>query len=65
MHVIGDAHVYSNHVDPLKEQLKRSPRAFPTLHIKSDTTDIDGFNYEDFEVNGYKPHKKIKMEMAI
>jgi len=50
VHVIGDAHVYCNHVDALKEQLKNEPRAFPTLKINADKTDIDSFVYEDFEV---------------
>ena len=65
VHVIGDAHVYSNHVDALKLQLEREPRPFPTLKINTDCTDIDGFKYSDFEIVGYKPHKKIKMQMAV
>jgi dihydrofolate reductase/thymidylate synthase len=65
IHVIGDAHVYLNHVEPLKEQLKRTPRPFPTLKINTDTTDIDGFTYEDFKVEGYKPMKSVKMKMAV
>lgn len=65
IHTIGDAHVYVNHVDALKEQLKRSPRAFPKLIIKNTGNDIDGFCFDDFEVVGYKPHKTIKMEMAV
>uniref|UniRef100_A0A7S3LMZ6 Bifunctional dihydrofolate reductase-thymidylate synthase n=2 Tax=Aplanochytrium stocchinoi TaxID=215587 RepID=A0A7S3LMZ6_9STRA len=65
VHVIGDCHVYSNHVEPLKEQLTREPRPFPKLKINTDCTDIDGFKYEDFEIVGYKPHKTIKMQMAV
>jgi thymidylate synthase len=65
IHVIGDAHVYLNHVTPLREQLTREPRAFPSLRIKRDVADIDDFKYEDFEVVGYKPHKTIKMKMAV
>jgi len=65
VHTIGDAHVYLNHVDALKEQLKRSPRAFPKLSIKEDKTDIDSFEYDDFEVVGYNPHGAIKMKMAV
>ena len=41
IHTIGDAHVYFNHVDALKEQLKRTPRPFPKLKIKRDVDDID------------------------
>lgn len=65
VHVIGDAHVYLNHVAPLREQLTREPRAFPKLCIKREVVDIDDFKYEDFEVAGYKPHKTIKMQMAV
>lgn len=65
VHVIGDAHVYSNHVDALREQLTREPRPFPTLKINPAKTNIDSFVYEDFTVEGYKPHKKIEMQMAV
>ena len=65
IHVIGDCHVYTNHVEPLKEQLTREPRPFPKLHIKTANTDIDKFSYEDFEIVGYNPHKSIKMKMAV
>mmetsp|Transcript_4221 Transcript_4221/g.6175 ORF Transcript_4221/g.6175 Transcript_4221/m.6175 type:complete len:520 (-) Transcript_4221:99-1658(-) len=65
VHTIGDAHVYSNHVDALKEQLERAPRAFPKLKMNPDKKDIDSFTFDDFEVVGYKPHKTIKMKMAV
>ena len=65
IHVIGDAHVYLNHVEPLREQLLRAPRAFPTLRIDPSVTDIDGFEYSHFTLEGYKPHKSIKMKMAV
>ena len=65
VHVIGDAHVYSNHVDALREQLTREPRPFPRLTINPTKTDIDSFVYEDFTVEDYKPHKKIEMQMAV
>jgi len=65
VHVIGDAHVYLNHVDPLKEQLKRTPRKFPMLKINPNKKDIDGFEYADFKIEGYKPHKTIRMKMAV
>lgn len=65
IHVIGDCHIYKNHVEPLKEQLDREPREFPKLKINTDNTDIDKFKYEDFELIGYKPHKTIKMEMSV
>ena len=65
IHTIGDAHVYLNHVDALKEQLKRNPREFPKLKINPEKKKIDDFNFDDFEVVGYKPHKTIKMKMAV
>ena len=65
VHCIGDAHVYLNHVEPLKQQLERTPRPFPTLDIDPSVTDIDGFQFDHFTVNGYKPHKSIKMKMAV
>ena len=65
IHVIGDAHVYLNHIEPLKEQLKRTPRSFPTLTINPKVDDIDGFTYDDFTVHDYHPLSAIKMKMAV
>merc|ERR1712198_664151 len=65
VHSFGDAHVYSNHVDALEEQLKREPRPFPTLTMKRKVETINDFTMEDFELEGYKPHPKIKMDMAV
>jgi len=65
VHVIGDAHVYLNHVSALEEQITRQPRQFPKLLIKNKIDDIDQFTAEDFEVVGYNPHPTIKMEMAL
>lgn len=65
VHVIGDAHVYSNHVEPLKVQLERQPKPFPTLTIDPSVRDIDGFRMEHFRIDGYDPHQAVKMEMAV
>ncbi|XP_022226006.2 thymidylate synthase [Drosophila obscura] len=65
VHTMGDTHVYLNHVDPLKEQLERKPRPFPKLKIKRKVENIEEFRYEDFEVIGYDPYPKIKMDMAV
>lgn len=65
IHTIGDAHIYRNHIDALKEQLERTPRAFPKLVINPNKTNIDEFQLSDFEVVGYNPHKPIKMKMAV
>ena len=67
VHTLGDAHVYANHVEPLREQLRNRPRPFPTLRIRggAEKREIDGFEPEDFELEGYAPHKKIDMVMAV
>ena len=65
VHTLGDVHVYVNHVEPLKEQLKREPRPFPTVSIKRKVENIEDFKFEDFELQGYKPYPKIAMEMAV
>lgn len=65
VHCLGDAHVYSNHVAPLKVQLERVPRPFPKLTIKRKIANIEDFTMDDFQLDGYKPHPKIKMEMAV
>ncbi|OEU06099.1 Thymidylat_synt-domain-containing protein, partial [Fragilariopsis cylindrus CCMP1102] len=71
VHTLGDAHVYMNHIEPLKEQLERTPRPFPKLFIDDNVGDdktpksIDDFTYEDLHVVGYHPHEKISMKMAV
>ncbi|XP_022562645.2 bifunctional dihydrofolate reductase-thymidylate synthase 2-like [Brassica napus] len=58
IHVIGDAHVYKNHVRPLQEQLENPPKPFPVLKINTEKKHIDSFVAADFELIGYDPHKK-------
>lgn len=69
IHTLGDAHVYLDHVDALKEQLTREPRDFPKLTIKPERLDqiktIDDFKFEDFEISDYNPHGAIKMKMSV
>lgn len=62
VHTLGDAHVYVNHIEPLKEQLQRKPRPFPTVSIKRKVENIEDFKFEDFELQGYEPHSKIAMD---
>ena len=64
VHTLGDAHVYVNHIEALREQLKREPRPFPKLLIKGKKS-IEDFTMDDFELVGYNPHAKIKMDMAV
>uniref|UniRef100_A0A2K5EK40 Thymidylate synthase n=1 Tax=Aotus nancymaae TaxID=37293 RepID=A0A2K5EK40_AOTNA len=65
VHTLGDAHIYLNHIEPLKIQLQREPRPFPKLKILRKVEKIDDFKTEDFKVEGYNPHPAIKMEMAV
>lgn len=46
-------------------QLKRTPRPFPTLKLAREVKEIDDFRFEDFVIQGYKPHPKIQMDMAV
>ena len=65
VHSIGDAHVYVNHVDALREQLTRVPRPFPRLVINPQITDIDGFSFSDLTIENYHPDAAVKMKMAV
>uniref|UniRef100_A0A8C0NDJ8 Thymidylate synthase n=2 Tax=Canis lupus familiaris TaxID=9615 RepID=A0A8C0NDJ8_CANLF len=65
IHTLGDAHIYLNHIEPLKIQLQREPRPFPKLRILRRVEKIDDFKAEDFQIEGYNPHPTIKMEMAV
>nr|CAA06648.1 thymidylate synthase [Encephalitozoon cuniculi] len=66
VHFLGDAHVYLDHVDSLRQQIQRPPRAFPKLFVspKGPRTEPEHFQYEDFELVGYDPHPAIKMNMS-
>jgi len=61
----GDAHIYSNHMDAVEEQLQREQRNFPTLSISSDAGSYDTLKMEDFIIEGYNPHGTIKAPMAV
>jgi thymidylate synthase len=65
VHMLGDAHVYLNHIEPLKLQLARTPRPFPTLVLNKDVMDITAFKAEDVSLVGYIPHESISMKMAV
>ncbi|RDA88539.1 hypothetical protein CP532_6599 [Ophiocordyceps camponoti-leonardi (nom. inval.)] len=65
-HVMGDAHVYLDHVEALEEQLKREPRPFPELQITREKGGgIDGWKAEDLVVRNYEPQKSIPMKMSV
>jgi thymidylate synthase len=65
VHTFGDAHIYGNHYDQVKEQLKREPRPFPIMKINQNKKDVDAFVPEDFEVVDYNPHPPIKGEITV
>lgn len=65
VHTLGDAHLYSNHMEQALTQLKRDPRALPTMKINPEVKDLFKFKYEDFELVGYDPHPAIKAPVAI
>lgn len=64
-HVFGDAHIYEDHFDAVKEQLQRTSKKFPKLHLNKDVKNIDDFTMKDFEVIGYDPDPFIKASMSV
>jgi len=68
VHSLGDAHIYSNHVECMKKQLEREPYTFPQLEISKDIhsiEDIEKLEYTDFNLHNYKYHPTIRMKMAV
>ncbi len=65
VHTLGDAHLYSNHIEQAELQLSRPLRPLPTMRINPAVTDIFAFTYEDFTLEGYDPHPHIKAEVAV
>ena len=65
VHTLGDAHIYTNHLDQVKLQLTREPRKLPTMLINPNVTDLFSFQYSDFELINYDPHPHIKGIVAV
>lgn len=65
VHVLGDAHIYSNHVEQVKEQLAREPLPAPTLWLNPDIKDITKFTMNDIRLDGYNSHGTIAAPMAV
>jgi thymidylate synthase len=65
VHTLGDAHLYSNHIEQARLQLSRDFKTLPTMKINLDVKTIFDFKFEDFTLDGYDPHPHIKAAVAI
>jgi thymidylate synthase len=65
VHTLGDAHIYSNHMEQVHEQLSRDIRSLPQMHINPDVNSIFDFKFEDFKLENYDPHPSIKGAVAV
>lgn len=65
VHTLGDAHIYSNHMEQVELQLSRDERKLPEMHLNPLVTNLFDFKFEDFELVGYDPHPTIKAAVAV
>ncbi len=65
VHTLGDAHIYNNHIEQVREQLSREPRAPPKMKLNPDVKSIFDFKYENFELTDYNPHPHIAGKVAV
>jgi len=65
VHTLGDAHLYSNHLDQTRLQLEREPRSLPRMRLDPEVRSLYDFRYESFELSGYDPHPHIKAPIAV
>lgn len=65
VHTLGDAHIYSNHMEQVKEQLSRDIRPLPQMHINGAVDNIFNFKFEDFTLENYDPHPAIQGKVAV
>lgn len=65
VHTLGDAHIYNNHFEQVKEQLSRTPRALPRMVLNPDVKDLNDFRYEDFSLVDYDPLPHIKATVSV
>ena len=65
VHTMGDAHLYSNHLDQAREQLSRTPRKRPVMRLNPEVRDLFGFTGRDFRLENYDPQPHIKAEVSV
>lgn len=65
VHTLGDAHLYSNHLEQADLQLQRDPLALPSMRLNPAIDDLFAFTFDDFELVGYEPHPHIKAKVAV
>ena len=65
VHTLGDAHLYQNHIEQMKEQLSRDVRPAPTLILNQEKDSVFDFEMEDIKVENYNPHPTIKAPIAV
>ena len=65
VHTLGDAHIYTNHLEQVKLQITREPKPLPTMKINPTVKDIFDFVYDDFELENYEAHPHIKGEVSV
>lgn len=65
VHTLGDTHIYHNHFEQVKEQLRREPLPLPTMKLNPQVKDINDFKYEDFTLENYECYGAIKAQVAV
>ena len=65
VHTLGDAHIYNNHIEQVREQLSREPSPLPKMKLNPEVKSIFDFKYEDFELTDYNPHPHIAGKVAV